>query len=124
MYLKKITVTNFKNIPEAHIIFSPKINCITGINGSGKTNLLDAVYYLSMTKSFFSTVDHLSIMYDSEYTALNGEYAREDSGVENISLSFNSKGEKILKRNSRTIQDFQIILDLYQLLWSLLQIHH
>lgn len=106
MYLKKITVNNFKNIPEAHIIFSPKINCITGINGSGKTNLLDAVYYLSMTKSFFSTVDHLSIMYDSDCTSLNGEYARDDSGVENISLSFNSKGEKFLKRNSRNYSRF------------------
>jgi len=106
MYLKKITVTNFKNIPEAHIIFSPKINCITGINGSGKTNLLDAVYYLSMTKSFFSTIDHLSIMYDSDCTSLNGEYARDDSGVENISLSFNSKGEKLLKRNSRNYTRF------------------
>ncbi|MEA5005909.1 MAG: DNA replication and repair protein RecF [Rikenellaceae bacterium] len=106
MYLKKITVNNFKNIPEAQIIFSPKINCITGINGSGKTNLMDAVYYLSMTKSFFSTVDHLSIMYDSDCTSLNGEYARDDSGVENISLSFNSKGEKYLKRNSRNYTRF------------------
>jgi len=106
MYLKKIAVNNFKNISEAQLVFSPKINCITGINGSGKTNLLDAVYYLSMTKSFFSTIDHFSINYNSDFAALNAEYARDDSGVENISLSFNSKGEKHLKRNSRSYTRF------------------
>jgi len=106
MYLKKITVNNFKNVKEAQIIFSPKINCITGINGSGKTNLLDAVYYLSMTKSYFSTVDHFSINYDSDFANLNGEYAKPGAGVEMISLSFNSKGEKHLKRNSKSYTRF------------------
>ena len=57
MYLKRISILNFKNIGEAKIEFSPKLNCITGINGSGKSNLLDAVYYLSMSKSYFSNVD-------------------------------------------------------------------
>ena len=52
MYLSRIIVSNFKNITGADITFSPKINCICGDNGEGKTNFLDAVYYLSMTKSF------------------------------------------------------------------------
>ena len=107
MYLKKITINNFKNISEAQIILSPKINCITGINGSGKTNLLDAVYYLSMTKSFFSSIDHFSIRYKTDSATINGEYVRENNnGVDIISLSFNINGEKHLKRNSRSYSRF------------------
>ena len=53
MYLRKINIQNFKNIAEAHVEFSPNLNCISGDNGEGKTNLLDAIFYLSMTKSYF-----------------------------------------------------------------------
>ncbi|MFA6334667.1 MAG: DNA replication/repair protein RecF [Bacteroidales bacterium] len=102
MYLKKISITNFKNISEAQINFSPKINCITGINGSGKTNLLDAVYYLSMTKSFFSGMDQYTIKYDCDMTALHAEYLREDGTEETISLSLDQNGEKHIKRNSKS----------------------
>lgn len=102
MYLKKISITNFKNISEARINFSPKINCITGINGSGKTNLLDAVYYLSMTKSFFSGMDQYTIKYDCDMTALHAVYVREDETEETISLSLDLNGEKRIKRNSKS----------------------
>ncbi|MEN6619555.1 MAG: DNA replication and repair protein RecF [Rikenellaceae bacterium] len=102
MYLKKISITNFKNISQAQIIFSPKINCITGINGSGKTNLLDAVYYLSMTKSFFPGLDQYTIKYDCDMTALHAEYSREDGTEEKISLSLDINGEKRIKRNSKS----------------------
>jgi DNA replication and repair protein RecF len=101
MYLKKISITNFKNISEAQINFSPKINCITGFNGSGKTNLLDAVYYLSMTKSFFSGMDLYTIKYNTDMTSLHGEYIREDGTEEKISLSLDSQGEKHIKRNAK-----------------------
>ncbi|MDO4736627.1 MAG: AAA family ATPase, partial [Bacteroidia bacterium] len=57
MYLKKIQLLNFKNISSAQLDFSKKFNCISGNNGEGKTNLLDAIYYLSMTKSYFSSTD-------------------------------------------------------------------
>jgi len=102
MYLKKISITNFKNIPEAQICFSPKINCITGINGSGKTNLLDAVYYLSMTKSFFSGLDLYTIRYSTQMATLHAEYVKEDGTEENISLSLDIEGEKHIKRNSKS----------------------
>lgn len=102
MYLKKISITNFKNISEVQINFSSKINCITGINGAGKTNLLDAVYYLSMTKSFFSGLDQYTMKYDSEITTLHGEYLREDGTEEKISLSLDMEGEKHIKRNSKS----------------------
>ena len=53
MFVNRIILHDFKNIADADVRFSPKVNCIHGSNGAGKTNLLDAVYYLSMTKSYF-----------------------------------------------------------------------
>ncbi len=101
MYLNKISLLDFKNIKEASLQFSPKLNCITGLNGSGKTNLLDAVYYLSMTKSYFTSTDIHSISYESEKCRVSGEYIREDETVENISIIIGREGEKSVKRNSK-----------------------
>ena len=50
MYLKQLSLINFKNYAEATVLFHPKLNCFTGRNGMGKTNLLDAIYYLSFAK--------------------------------------------------------------------------
>jgi len=102
MYLKKISISNFKNISEANIFFSPKLNCITGINGSGKTNLLDSIYFLSMTKSFFSVLDQYIIRYGTENLSINGEYVNEDGTLEKISVFVGSDTGKQIKRNSKT----------------------
>lgn len=104
MYLKKLIISNFKNITEAEAEFSPKLNCITGNNGSGKTNLLDTVYYLSMTKSYFSNLDQQNISYNHEFTVLRGEYRNPDNSAEIISVSINRSGEKNIKRNSKSYQ--------------------
>ena len=55
MWLNQLILTNYKNYEWEEFTFSPVINCFTGLNGMGKTNLLDAIYYLSMTKSYIST---------------------------------------------------------------------
>ena len=99
MYLNKISLLYFKNINEASLQFSPKLNCITGLNGSGKTNLLDAIYYLSMTKSYFTSSDIHSISYDSEKCRISGDYIREDETVESINIKIGREGEKSVKRN-------------------------
>ncbi len=101
MYLKKLSATNFKNIKELRLEFSPKINCITGNNGSGKTNMLDAVYYLSVTKSYFAGHDSAVINHEEQAGSLIGEYVRDDSSMEEIALSMNRSGEKHLKRNGK-----------------------
>lgn len=102
MYLKRVIIFGFKNISEAEIEFSSKLNCITGMNGSGKTNLLDAIYYLSMTKSYFSNTDLHTIAYGSDMCRISGEYQREESSFENISLSMERDGLKHIKRNSKS----------------------
>ncbi len=102
MYLNKLSLLDFKNIKEASLLFSPKLNCVTGLNGSGKTNLLDAVYYLSMTKSYFTSTDTHSISYESDRCRISGDYVREDETKENINIVIGREGEKTVKRNSKT----------------------
>ena len=85
MFLKRILISDFKNIPSADITFSPKINSITGNNGEGKTNLLDAIYYLSMCKSYFNSSDLYTCRWGSGEFALNGTYVHEGKVYRRIS---------------------------------------
>ncbi len=102
MYLKKVSISNFKNIREAHLEFSRKINCISGNNGEGKTNLLDAIYYLSMTKSYFNSSDSYTFTFGENFSAINGSYVREDLTEDKISVGIKNGGEKVVKKNDKT----------------------
>ena len=98
MHLKRATISNFKNIGEMEILFSPKINFITGVNGSGKTNLLDVVYYLSMTKSYFSNSDLYSVKHGETFFSVTGEYGEGDR----ITVNMTKEGEKVVKKNMKS----------------------
>src|SRR5512139_2374076 len=98
MYLKKISLTNFKNHSQADLEFSPKINCLVGNNGVGKTNILDAIHYLSLTKSFFNNIDSLSIRHDEDYFIIQGLFMK-DGEEDSILCSFHRQKQKTLKRN-------------------------
>jgi len=100
MYLKKISLTNFKNYSNVELEFSPRINCIVGNNGVGKTNILDAVHYLSLTKSFFNNIDSISIKYDEDFFIIQGVFVKNDD-EENIFCSFHRQKQKMLKRNGK-----------------------
>lgn len=100
MHIEEISIVNFKNIKEVKIGFSPKLNCFIGNNGAGKTNMLDAVYYLSFCKSFSNSIDLLNINHDEEYFMLSGNYKREDA-VETISCGLKKGFKKQFKRNSK-----------------------
>jgi DNA replication and repair protein RecF len=83
MYLKNLRLTNFKNYAEANLDFTDKINCFVGANGAGKTNLLDAIYYLSFCKSYFNPIDSQNINHDEDFFAIHGIYLKngdESSG--------------------------------------------
>ena len=101
MYLKRILISNFKNIRQADLNFSRKINCISGNNGEGKTNLLDAIYYLSMTKSYFNASDAYTFTFGEHSVALNGSYVRDDNTEDKISIGVKAGGEKIVKKNDK-----------------------
>ncbi len=100
MYLKKLSLTNFKNYSQADLEFSPKINCFVGNNGVGKTNILDAIHYLSLTKSFFNNIDSASIRHDEEFFLIQGLFVK-DGEEDNIFCSFHRQKQKMLKRNGK-----------------------
>jgi DNA replication and repair protein RecF len=100
MYLKRLSLTNFKNYRQAEMEFSPKINCIVGNNGVGKTNILDAVHYLSLTKSFFNNIDSGSIRHDEEFFIIQGLFVK-NGDEDNIFCSFHRHRQKVLKKNGK-----------------------
>ena len=92
---------NYKNIAEAQLQFSPKVNCLIGNNGMGKTNVLDAIYYLSYCKSFTSNNEHsAAINHDAEFLMLQGRYSRKGA-PEEIALSVQRGKRKTVKRNGK-----------------------
>lgn len=101
MYLKRVIISNFKNIRGAQLDFSKKINCISGNNGEGKTNLLDAIHYLSMTKSFFSSTDAYTFTFGENSAAINGTYHLDDNTEDTISIGIRRDGEKVVKKNAK-----------------------
>jgi len=100
MKIKRLTLVNFKNHQSREFEFNKKIVCITGSNGVGKTNILDALYYLSFSKSFINAVDNLNILNGEEFFTVRGVY-EIDGMDENIVLSFHRQKGKTLKRNDK-----------------------
>lgn len=77
MHLNTLKIINFKNYGEQELAFSEKINCFVGNNGAGKTNLLDALYYLSFTKSYFNSTDQQNIHHGEDFFAIHGTFNRQ-----------------------------------------------
>jgi DNA replication and repair protein RecF len=103
MYLKNLILTNFKNYELSELEFSPKINCFVGNNGVGKTNILDAIHYLSLTKSFFNNIDSISIRHGEDFFIIQGTMVRDDE-EDNIYCAFQKQKQKLLKRNGKEYQ--------------------
>ena len=97
MILKKLSILNYKNIREATLELSPKMNCFIGQNGVGKTNVLDAVYYLSFCRSATNPIDSAVIRHDEPFCMIEGEY--EDDMV--ISVGMKRGQKKHFKRNKK-----------------------
>lgn len=101
--LKKIVVQDFRNISFQELEFSPNINCISGDNGEGKTNLLEAIYYLSMTKSSYSSSDKFNFRHGATSFAVSGTYLLENGLETRVSLAADEKGEKKLRRDDKAL---------------------
>lgn len=99
MFLGSLQVFEFKNHAERTFDFCRQINCITGKNGTGKTNILDAVYYLSNAKSFFNGIDQQIIKQGSDFFSLHGWFQGETEL--DILISFAAKGKKTVKKNDK-----------------------
>jgi DNA replication and repair protein RecF len=100
MYLKSLQLVNFKNYPFAEIELLPTMNFFTGNNGAGKTNILDALHYLSMSKSYLNSIDKQNIRFDQPFFVIQGLFEKEDKTVD-IQCSVKVGSKKVLKRNKK-----------------------
>ncbi len=101
MYLQKINLINFKNYDQAEMIFSEKINCFIGDNGVGKTNILDAIYYLSFCKSYFNLVDTQNIKHEQAFFSIHGNYFRNGDKQDIVSCIQKRHSRKVFKLNKK-----------------------
>ncbi|GGF74318.1 DNA replication/repair protein RecF [Wenyingzhuangia marina] len=106
MHLQKLSLVNYKNITSENFDFDAKINCFIGNNGVGKTNVLDAIYYLSYTKSYFNAVATQNIKHGEEFFLIEGDYLLEDERLEKIVCSLKKGTKKIVKRNGKSYEKF------------------
>ena len=106
MILKKITILNFKNIREATLDLSPKMNCFIGHNGAGKTNFLDAVFYLSFCKSSLNPIDSQIITHDSDFFMIEGLYEDEQGKEIDIYCGMKRGVTKHVKRDKKEYKRF------------------
>ncbi len=114
MILRRLSIDNFKNIAQARLEFSPKANCLLGNNGMGKSNLLDAIYYLSFCKSFNGVNDSLLIKRNEEFCIVNASYIRRDID-EDLSLGIAHGKRKSLKRKGKEYQRLSQHIGLFPL---------
>ena len=101
MILENISILNYKNIKGVNLDLSPKINCFIGHNGVGKTNFLDAIYYLSFCRSANNPIDSQIIMHDENFFMLEGKYRTEQGDIENIYCGMKRGTKKHFKRNKK-----------------------
>lgn len=116
MHLKDLFLSNFRNYEEHSFAFSESVNCILGENGSGKTNLLDAVYFLSLSKSFIQSQDQLSVKHGEDFMLLEGRFEKH-SLAELITISMQRGQRKTLlhdkkayEKNNEHIGKYPVVL--------------
>jgi len=105
LYLKRLALLNFKNHSESDFQFGKNINCFVGDNGSGKTNILDAIHYLSLSKSYFNKIDVQNIKFEEDFFILKGVFIKEKE-QSNIQCSLQKGEQKILKCNGKKYKRF------------------
>jgi DNA replication and repair protein RecF len=100
MHLQQLSVINFKNYTEAGLLLSEGVNAFLGDNGAGKTNLLDAIHYLALCKSYFNPIDSQQIKQDADFFVITGTFSRNGQ-TEAIACSVKRNQKKQFKRNKK-----------------------
>jgi len=114
MYLKDLCLIQFKNYEEAQLNFSSNINCFIGNNGSGKTNLLDAIYYMCCCKSYFNSIDTQNINFEQQFFTIEGTFYRKDQ-VDKIFCGVKRGQKKVFKRNKKEYEKLAEHIGLFPL---------
>ncbi len=105
MNIERLQLSNFKNYEELDVTFSDKVNCFVGDNGVGKTNLLDALYYLSFCKSYFNPLDSQTIRSGADFFAIHGHYRIDEEQVQ-VSCTLKRGQPKKMKWGKKTYGSF------------------
>lgn len=105
MHLKNLSILNFKNVSEKSFEFEHKINCFVGKNGIGKTNILDAIYYLANGKSYFNPIASQNIKHNEEFFVVDGVFDKHER-AEHIVCSLKKGQKKMIKRNGKMYDRF------------------
>ena len=105
MFLKRISLLNYKNFSEINFELDSKINCFVGKNGIGKTNILDAIYHLANGKSYFNPLAVQNIKHGEDFFVVDGEFEK-NGRTEQILCSLKKGQKKILKRNGKVYEKF------------------
>ena len=101
MYLHELKLTNFKNCKSADLLLSENVNCFVGLNGAGKTNILDSIYYLSFCKSFFGATDKQNIRHEQDFFAIHGVYSHDGKDDELVSCVQKRDQKKSFRFNKK-----------------------
>ena len=105
MHLKTIQLINYKNFASKSLDFDAKINCLVGNNGVGKTNILDAIFHLSQTKSYFNPITSQNVKHGEDFFMIEGVFSDEDR-EENIVCSYKNTKKKVIKKNGKAYERF------------------
>lgn len=105
MFLKSLSLVNYKNFSSKSLDFDPTVNCLVGANGIGKTNILDAIYHLSFGKSYFNPVATQNIKHGSDFFMIDGEFEKGER-TEKVICSFKKGLKKVIKRNGKAYEKF------------------
>lgn len=100
MHIRELSLVNFKNFEQAEFKFSEGLNCFIGNNGAGKTNLMDAIHYLSFCKSFLNPIDAFNIRFDQDFFMIQGKYQRLES-EEMVFCGLKRNQKKTFRRNQK-----------------------
>jgi DNA replication and repair protein RecF len=111
MILREISILNYKNIREATLRFSDKLNCFVGLNGQGKTNILDAIYYLSFTKSAYNSIDSQNITHQEDLAMIQGRYMMDGAQEEEAEIISCGIKRGVKKQFRRGKKDYQRLID-------------
>ena len=117
MILNHLSIVNYKNIRAADLSFSPNVNCLIGHNGEGKTNLLDAIYYLSFCHSSFTNIDSQVITHGQDFFVVEGSYQTENGDTENVYAGVKRGTRKHFRRNKKDYKKFSEHIGLVPLIF-------
>lgn len=106
VYLSRLFLMNYRNVEQADLLLSPKINCFVGSNGMGKTNILDAIHYLSFCKSSVNPVDSQIVRHGADCMFLQGSYVFDMDMNVDISCTLKTGSRKLFRRNGKDYRRF------------------